>query len=181
MQIILIQIIICYTKQLVTDITDDTSSVLQIIIIHIVLEKLLCVLEIMLWVLILLLEINATVATIHFYSQLQWSWFWCKWISLDLSTCCSAATAIYHVTWLKFQPGNKGLFFFLPKLKVLSHFEIKLFVRFPNSLFSLEVGWGTKMMILISEGSPWKFKLNLVESLTRDLAELIFCGKLAFH
>ena len=71
MQIILIQIIICYTKQLVTDITDDTSSVLQIIIIHIVLEKLLCVLEIMLWVLILLLEINATVATIHFHSQLQ--------------------------------------------------------------------------------------------------------------
>ena len=180
MQIILIQIIICYTKQLVTDITDDTSSVLQIIIIHIVLEKLLCVLEIMLWVLILLLEINATVATIHF-SQLQWSWFWCKWISLDLSTCCSAATAIYHVTWLKFQPGNKGLFFFLSKLKVLSHFEIKLFVRFPNSPFSLEVGWGTKMMILISEGSPWKFKLNLVESLTRDLADLIFCGKLAFH
>ena len=39
MQIILIQIIICYTKQLVTDITDDTSSVLQIIIIHIVLEN----------------------------------------------------------------------------------------------------------------------------------------------
>ena len=69
MQIILIQIIICYTKQLVTDITDDTSSVLQIIIIHIVLEKLLCVLEIMLWVLILLLEINAIVATIHFFSN----------------------------------------------------------------------------------------------------------------
>ena len=67
MQIILIQIIICYTKQLVTDITDDTSSVLQIIIIHIVLEKLLCVLEIMLGVLILLLEINAIVATIHFF------------------------------------------------------------------------------------------------------------------
>ena len=39
MQIILIQIIICYTKQLVTDITDDTISVLQIIIIHIVLEN----------------------------------------------------------------------------------------------------------------------------------------------